>query len=326
MKKLIAIFGGLTMLGLTMSMVFAATNWDTTGTYTVELTCVSNCGSLSLLLPETHTMNILTQDGDGNLTGDGTKHDGSLGLPWTLTGMVNGQDISLHFDFDGSDDFVDLTGTIGSDGMMSGTAVDNLERELTWVTTQGAAVFVRQGEITAPQEAEQVFGMVSFEAFLNDDDEDDVQWAVREGTCDAGVGTLWGNVDGHNDPYDWMYDADTYTHSFSSMADTTGWTPGIYCFVFNPTEDEGETDIRLTREFELVEAPEPTPSPEPSPSPDPSPSPEPTPEPGPVLTDKDQCKNGGWQDFQDPSFKNQGDCVSYISSSPNAKGNKKDNH
>jgi hypothetical protein len=27
---------------------------------------------------------------------------------------------------------------------------------------------------------------------------------------------------------------------------------------------------------------------------------------------KDECKNGGWQDFDDPAFKNQGDCVSFV--------------
>lgn len=27
---------------------------------------------------------------------------------------------------------------------------------------------------------------------------------------------------------------------------------------------------------------------------------------------KDACKNGGWMNFQDPSFKNQGQCVSYV--------------
>jgi hypothetical protein len=29
-------------------------------------------------------------------------------------------------------------------------------------------------------------------------------------------------------------------------------------------------------------------------------------------TSKDQCKNGGWQTFNNPAFKNQGDCVSYV--------------
>ncbi len=42
-------------------------------------------------------------------------------------------------------------------------------------------------------------------------------------------------------------------------------------------------------------------------------------------TDKNQCKNSGWMDFNNPAFKNQGDCVSYLQSSPNAQGNKKVN-
>ena len=29
-------------------------------------------------------------------------------------------------------------------------------------------------------------------------------------------------------------------------------------------------------------------------------------------TNKDQCKNGGWQTFTNPTFSNQGDCVSYV--------------
>jgi hypothetical protein len=31
----------------------------------------------------------------------------------------------------------------------------------------------------------------------------------------------------------------------------------------------------------------------------------------PPPTDKDQCKKDGWKSFNNPSFKNQGDCVSY---------------
>jgi hypothetical protein len=37
-------------------------------------------------------------------------------------------------------------------------------------------------------------------------------------------------------------------------------------------------------------------------------------------TDKDQCKDGGWKDFQ-TSYKNQGDCVSSVASQGKAKGN-----
>jgi hypothetical protein len=38
---------------------------------------------------------------------------------------------------------------------------------------------------------------------------------------------------------------------------------------------------------------------------------------------KDNCKNDGWKIFNNPTFKNQGDCISWIQSSPKAKGNKK---
>ena len=35
-------------------------------------------------------------------------------------------------------------------------------------------------------------------------------------------------------------------------------------------------------------------------------------------TDKNQCKNGGWQTFSNPTFKNQGACVSYVVSNEHA--------
>ncbi len=30
-------------------------------------------------------------------------------------------------------------------------------------------------------------------------------------------------------------------------------------------------------------------------------------------TSRDQCKNDGWRSFSNPTFKNQGDCVSFVS-------------
>ncbi len=32
----------------------------------------------------------------------------------------------------------------------------------------------------------------------------------------------------------------------------------------------------------------------------------------PAPTDKEQCKKGGWENFTNPTFKNQGDCVSFV--------------
>jgi len=109
--------------------------------------------------------------------------------------------------------------------------------------------FIRSAKITSPAGGEEVSGSVSFDAILTDDDTDDsVQWAVREGTCDAGVGTVFGNVDGFNDSSTWI------NNVFNAVADTTTWTPGDYCFIFNPTEGGGEANIRETREF-TVRAP-----------------------------------------------------------------------
>lgn len=39
------------------------------------------------------------------------------------------------------------------------------------------------------------------------------------------------------------------------------------------------------------------------------------------ATDKDQCKKGGWQTFNNPTYKNQGDCVSAVASQGKAGGN-----
>jgi probable HAF family extracellular repeat protein len=32
----------------------------------------------------------------------------------------------------------------------------------------------------------------------------------------------------------------------------------------------------------------------------------------PRPTNKDQCKNNGWQTFTNPTFKNQGDCIQFV--------------
>lgn len=39
------------------------------------------------------------------------------------------------------------------------------------------------------------------------------------------------------------------------------------------------------------------------------------------ATNKDDCKHGGWESFNNPTYKNQGDCVSAVASKGKAKGN-----
>ncbi len=43
--------------------------------------------------------------------------------------------------------------------------------------------------------------------------------------------------------------------------------------------------------------------------------------PLPPPTSANQCKNGGWQTFRNPAFKNQGDCVSYVATHGKNGGN-----
>ena len=100
--------------------------------------------------------------------------------------------------------------------------------------------------------SEVVSGMTDLLAFYadqNGDGNDGEQWAVRAGTCAASTNTMFGNVDGKSTLFSWN-GAD-----FSASIDTTTVANGSYCFVFNPTEDAGNIDQRLTRTFTIDNAP-----------------------------------------------------------------------
>lgn len=101
-------------------------------------------------------------------------------------------------------------------------------------------------EILNPgEDGEVVTGTIELEAYYADEDDnnDGVQWAVRSGTCAAGTGTVLGNVDGHSDVFTWDFE------NFLASFDTTLVANGSYCFIFNPTEDAGDPNQRLTRTF-----------------------------------------------------------------------------
>ncbi len=118
--------------------------------------------------------------------------------------------------------------------------------------TSSTPVTSVSGEITNPAtDGATVSGIYNFTATYDDGDEvddDAVQWAIRQGACNATTATLFGNVDGHSDTFTWDGD------SFSTTQDTTGLTPGQYCFVFNPTDDAGQNDVRELRTF-IIEEP-----------------------------------------------------------------------
>lgn len=249
MKKILGILSGLVLTLAFASTVSAAENWDMTGTYTIDYVCTSGCSGTY-----PHTMNVTSHDTDtGAFLGNG-HYDSNNAYTWDLTGDTSGSTVDYLVTYTGLNPgyTVTATGIITADGTISGTALSSSSQAFTWSTTSGVAKFNRYAEITAPDEDEIVHGDVSFEAYLMDNDYDYVDWAVREGTCAAGTNTVFGNVDGYSNTYSWTL-ADTYKYEFTAVADTSGWNGGMYCFIFNPREDSGETGIRLTREFYIAE-------------------------------------------------------------------------
>lgn len=105
------------------------------------------------------------------------------------------------------------------------------------------------GVITNPAaNGDHVISPVNLTAEYTDEgpDVDAVQWAVRTGsTCNNSAGTVYGNVDGQSDVATW--DGQSFSYNATLV-------PGEYCFVFNPTDDAGQDDVRVTRTF-LVDSP-----------------------------------------------------------------------
>lgn len=186
------------------------------------------------------------------------------------------------------------THTLEADEYVEVRMVFGAETDERFDWTRFDVLYPRTAQITSPTSGEYVHGLVDFTAYLDDDDSDGVQWAVRQGTCAAGTNTVFGNVDGHHDVAA-IDQSDLSNQTFSFTGDMSEMDSGMYCFIYNPREDSGESNIRETVEFNLVVSP---------------------------PTDKNQCKNDGWMTFDYPAFKNQGDCVSYVQSNEHAVANK----
>lgn len=244
MKKILSILGGLLLILVFATNVSAAENWRLSGNYTLTFTCTSGCSGDYI-----HTMVVSLYDtGNGTFSGTGWRN-AVPSQTWTVAGDVTGDTIEFLVDYDGSSYYVDADGTIVTDGTISGSAVSS-SQVFDWVISPNAT-FNRYAEITSPAAGESIENTLNLGAYLMDNDYDAVQWAVREGTCAAGTNTVFGNVDGFNSSYSWVYDPNTYKHTFLATANTSTWIPGMYCFIFNPREDSDESDIRLTREFYL---------------------------------------------------------------------------
>ncbi|MEX2340882.1 MAG: hypothetical protein WD605_01020, partial [Candidatus Paceibacterota bacterium] len=143
MKKLFSLFIGVATLVAPLAFTgsaLAAPNWDTTGSYVVDFNYLGT--------DSPHDVN-LTQDGAGDLTGNGGSPAGANTYTWVITsGDVDGDTISYVADYTATPDAVtpqttmNVDGVIATDGSMSGTWTDNYqgeERAGTWHSTSGTA-------------------------------------------------------------------------------------------------------------------------------------------------------------------------------------------
>lgn len=214
-------------------------------TYTIEVT--NNGPATSTEITVTDTLNSCLDFVSANP--DEYSND-----EWAVNDLGNGDSASLEITVELNDscqvdDEIENTASVASDEDLN-SENDSASTTITVIEASGNGGGDPQdpvSQITAPTENEVVSGTTTLEAFYvdeNEDGDDEVKWAVRAGTCEAGIGTVFGNVDGHTDVANW--DGANFDVDF----DTTSVDDGDYCFVFNPTEDGGASeDVRLTRDF-----------------------------------------------------------------------------
>lgn len=136
--------------------------------------------------------------------------------------------------------------TGGFDGNVDGLIVGINDTDTTFDFEAEAEVVQPSATINDPQPGDVVFGTTTLRATYDDGnaiEEHDVSWAIRSETCAQGTNTVFGNVDGHDDPYEWN------GRDFSAIIDTGRTDEGEYCFIFNPHESVGQDDVRATSTF-----------------------------------------------------------------------------
>ncbi len=316
MKKLLAKIAMLATLVAPLAMPIAthaaSPTWDATGTFIVNM---------EYLGPQyAHDMS-LTQDGLGNLTGFGGNPVGANVYTWVITsGTVSGNSIDFLANYTATADAVvpqtvlHIIGTIANDGTIGGTWSDNYAggaRTGALTTVSGAALPL--GTLNAED-----FGVVSY---------------------DTGLGMLSGYTSGFGLTSATLADTTSVVvrlysagdvllqtntaimPAFSSLAGFQFSSPFDVSGTFDYVTDGYWTNVREAQFGQSVPAVkvvatvtlsngkvvtatnlnmvgDPTTI---------------YPVVPPVTTpgSKNACKNGGWKTFTSPSFKNQGQCVSW---------------
>jgi hypothetical protein len=323
MKKNITTLMALTLLALPLSVALpaqAATPWNTTGAYVVDMNYLGT--------DYAHDVS-LTQDLSGNLTGNGGSPAGANVHTWVITsGSVTGDIIDLFADYTATADAVTplttlhVLGTIAPNGTMSGIWSDNYQagsRTGTWASVSGTATTV-----PAVLSAED-FGIVNYDTGLGQIKGYTAGFGLSNATLASSTSVVVKLYSGStllqtNTALLPKFNADITGTQFSSPFDVSGTfdyaTDGYWT---NVRESQYGQSIPATKVVatvtlangQVVTAENTNLVGDPT-------AIYPLPPVTPVLTNKNQCKNNGWKTFTNPTFKNQGQCVSYMQSNSKA--------
>jgi hypothetical protein len=301
LKKIVAsLIAGLFVFVALISPVFAVAPWNVSGNYEVTFFLTGDT------TPYTHHV-TLSQTGI-TVTGDGGYPAiGSESHHWNITsGTVTTNTINLtaNYDLGAVGTTMSMTGTIASDGTVTGTWSDNFEgsRSGTWSITKGVSVPL----IHTPANNSTL-------------------------TTSAAVKIDWTDAIGANSPIVYQYEAYSdanYTSlvysSLFTLSDseipTPGTPPGDYYVrvrAQNASADISAWSNGASNPYKITVTADSV-----SPTPTLTLTPTLSPTVTPILvgppTNKDLCKDNGWKTFNNPTFKNQGACVSYVQSNDNA--------
>ena len=298
-----------------LSAKAAAPDFDTTGTYEVAFEYLGTDYG--------HDM-TLTQDNLGNLAGNGGSPIGANIYTWVIaTGTVSDNAINFTANYTATADAVtpltvmNVSGTIASNGSMSGIWSDNYNggvRGGTWESTSGLAIML--GSLAAED-----FGVVINDTGslgivkgytagfgLTDATFEDVQSVVislysgatllqtNTATAQVGIDIVDNQI---STPFDVSGTFDYVTDGYwvNVREAEYGQTLPATKVVATVTLANGKV---VTAENTVLVGDPATIYPVVVPPTDTDP------------TNKEACKNGGWKTFTDPTFKNQGQCVSHV--------------
>jgi hypothetical protein len=294
----------------------AATAWDVTGNYVIDMNYLGN--------DYPHDVSV-AQDSDNNLTGNGGSPAGSNVYTWVITsGTVSNALIDFFANYTATADAVTplttmhVTGTIAEDGTMSGEWSDNYQaapRSGTWSSVSGTASI-----IPAVLSAED-FGVVNYDTGLGVIKGYTAGFGLDNQTLENSTSVIVKLYSGStllqtNTAILAKFNADIKGTQFSSPFDVSGTfdyvTDGYWTNVKETQYGQSAPATKVVatvvlEDGQVVTAENTILSGDPT-------TIYPLPPVTPVLTDKNLCKKGGWKTFINPSFKNQGQCVSYVQS------------